>query len=181
MPHYVALLRGINLGKRRIKMPALVQLFEEQGFSDVSTILASGNVVFSSTARSGAKLAAAISSHLAAGLGYEVPTRIRSASELRAAIAAAPCEELFSNQPDASTQVTFFDQPLAAELATDLEGRSTKTDRLSVVGRELYWRCATKLSESPLWKNSRLNPHNLPKGTTRNLQTLAKIADRLPA
>lgn len=180
MPHYVALLRGINLGKRRIKMPVLAQLFEDQGFSDISTILASGNVVFSAPSRSGSKLAGAISTHLESELGYPVPTRIRAASDLRAAIAVTPFDDLFSDQPHASTQVTFFDQPLPPELAAELESRSTATDRLRVIGRELYWRCATKLSDSPLWKNSRQNPHNLPQGTTRNLQTLAKIVDRFP-
>ncbi len=181
MPHYVALLRGINLGKRRIKMPVLTQLFEDQGFSDVSTILASGNVVFFATSRSGSKLAGAISTSLGLQLGYAVPTRIRAASELRAAIAAAPFGDLFADKPHASTQVTFFDQLVSPDLAADLESRSTPTDQLRIVGRELYWRCATKLSESPLWKNSQQNPHHLTQGTTRNLQTLAKIADRLPA
>ena len=60
MQHYVAFLRGINLGHRRIKMDRLRQLFEEMKFTGVATFIASGNVIFSSPARDGRKLAAQI-------------------------------------------------------------------------------------------------------------------------
>jgi len=48
MQRYIAFLRGINLGKRRLLMSQLKALFEELGFDDVETFIASGNVVFSS-------------------------------------------------------------------------------------------------------------------------------------
>ncbi len=51
MPRYIAFLRGINLGKRRLPMSQLRSSFEELGFSDVKTFIASGNVVFSSNVR----------------------------------------------------------------------------------------------------------------------------------
>lgn len=181
MPHFIALLRGINLGKRRIKMPVLAKLFEDQGFEQVSTLLASGNVLFSSTVRSERKLVGSIAAHLHEALGYEVPTLIRTAAQLRQVVTDAPFGDLFSQAPHASTQVTFFDQSLPPALASTIEAESTDTDQLRVIGRELYWRCATKISESPLWKSSQKNPHHLPHGTTRNLQTLHKIADRLKA
>ena len=47
MQSLVAFLRGINLGNRRMKMDVLRGLFERQGFDSVESILASGNVVFS--------------------------------------------------------------------------------------------------------------------------------------
>src|SRR5664279_4431764 len=43
---YVAFLRGINLGNRRVKMADLARLFEEMEFGAVSTFIASGNVLF---------------------------------------------------------------------------------------------------------------------------------------
>ena len=46
MPRYVAFLRGINLGKRRPPMSELKRLFEELGFTNVATFIASGNVLF---------------------------------------------------------------------------------------------------------------------------------------
>ncbi len=48
MFHYLAFLRGINLGKRRIEMARLRTLFVELKFADVATFIASGNVIFAS-------------------------------------------------------------------------------------------------------------------------------------
>ena len=47
MPRNIALLRGINLGaKRRVAMADLRALLEELGYTDVRTVLASGNAIF---------------------------------------------------------------------------------------------------------------------------------------
>ena len=43
---YVALLRGINVGGRNVKMDRLREIFESLGFSNVETFIASGNVIF---------------------------------------------------------------------------------------------------------------------------------------
>jgi uncharacterized protein (DUF1697 family) len=49
MTSYVVLLRGINVGgKNKVPMAALRELLEEVGFSDVSTYIASGNVILRS-------------------------------------------------------------------------------------------------------------------------------------
>ena len=54
---YVALLRGINVGgKTLIKMADLKTCVEELGLEDVSTYIASGNVLFDSGERDAAKL-----------------------------------------------------------------------------------------------------------------------------
>ena len=50
---FVALLRGINLGKRRIRMDALRNAFIDMGFADARTLIASGNVVFSAAGAEG--------------------------------------------------------------------------------------------------------------------------------
>ena len=46
---YIAFLRGINVGGNNIiKMQPLTKAFEEMGFQNVQTVLASGNIIFSS-------------------------------------------------------------------------------------------------------------------------------------
>ena len=52
MTHYVALLRGINVGGHVVKMDRLRALFAEAGLSGAQTFIASGNVLFSSATRS---------------------------------------------------------------------------------------------------------------------------------
>ncbi|MCF3652221.1 DUF1697 domain-containing protein [Synoicihabitans lomoniglobus] len=181
MPRYIAFLRGINLGRRRIKMDALRAVFEKLPVTDVATYIASGNVLFTSTARSATVWQDTIAAHLENELGYAVNTIVRTRAELTALVAQAPLGELFCDQPHASTQVTLFAAPVTSEIVTKLDGFRTTTDAFAVVDRELYWRCATKLTASTVWKDTKINPHHFPTGTTRNLQTLQKLAELYPA
>ena len=83
MTTYIALLRGINVGKaKRIAMADLRALLEGLGHADVATLLNSGNVVFRSGKKTPAKLAAEISAAIAAQLGIDVPVIVKSAKEL---------------------------------------------------------------------------------------------------
>ena len=80
---YVALLRGINVGGHRmIKKDELQAIFEACGFTDVRTVLASGNVVFSSTETDEAALQERIESALAEGVGYQVDVMVRTIAYL---------------------------------------------------------------------------------------------------
>ncbi len=83
----IALLRGINLGKRRIKMADLRDAFVDMGFADARTLIASGNVVFSSDADD---LADRIEAGLKARFGFDVPTILRSLDDLVALRESAP-------------------------------------------------------------------------------------------
>ena len=90
MNRYVAFLRGMNLGRRRIKNPELCAAFEDIGFTDVAAYLASGNVIFDAVDSDTDAVAAAIESGLRVSLGYEVPTFLRSADEVRSIAGYAP-------------------------------------------------------------------------------------------
>jgi len=88
MERYVAFLRGMNLGGRRIKNEELRRHFEETGFEEVATYRASGNVIFSTSSREAeGKLAERMEAELDERLGYDVPVFLRSIDEV-AAIAA---------------------------------------------------------------------------------------------
>ncbi|HEX5989458.1 MAG TPA: DUF1697 domain-containing protein [Solirubrobacterales bacterium] len=88
MDRYVAFLRGMNLGNRRIKNDELRRHFEAVGFEGVATFRASGNVIFATPKREAeTKLASRVESELDERLGYDVPVFLRSAEEL-AAVAA---------------------------------------------------------------------------------------------
>jgi uncharacterized protein (DUF1697 family) len=77
---FIALLRGINLGKRRIKMDDLRAAFVEMGFTDARTLIASGNVVFS--ADDADDLAGRIEQGLEKSFGFTVPTILRTLNDL---------------------------------------------------------------------------------------------------
>ncbi len=76
MNTYVALLRGINLGARRIKMSELSDVFDQLGYDDVRTILASGNVIFGSSESSIEVLKSDISRAMKERFGFDTVMQI---------------------------------------------------------------------------------------------------------
>ena len=85
MPRFVALLRGINVGKaRRVPMAELRNLLSALGYRDVQTLLNSGNAIFESTARSTPAHAHRIEAALAESFGIETHVIVKSAADLAA-------------------------------------------------------------------------------------------------
>jgi uncharacterized protein (DUF1697 family) len=91
---YVAFLRGINLGNRRVKMAELARLFEEMNFGAVSTFIASGNVLFESDSVDHVALERQIEGHLESALGYSVDTFVRTRDEVAAVVDACAAIEV---------------------------------------------------------------------------------------
>ena len=91
MNRYVAFLRGMNLGRRRIKNPELCAAFEDIGFTNVAAYLASGNVIFDAVDSDTDAVAAAIEDP---GCEFRLVTRclrfLRSADEVRSIAEYAP-------------------------------------------------------------------------------------------
>lgn len=91
MPRFVALLRGVNVGKaKRVPMAEFRELLAGMGYTNVVTLLNSGNAVFRATKGAPAKHAANITAVLAAELSVEVPVVVKSAKELAAIVAENP-------------------------------------------------------------------------------------------
>lgn len=111
MPRYVALLRGVS--PMNAKMPELKRCFEAAGFTDVKTLLSSGNVVFSTTrSASLATLQKRCEKAMLDGQGSSFMTLVRSTAHLQQLIAADPFAA-FKLKPGAKRVVTFLPEPLA--------------------------------------------------------------------
>lgn len=173
MPRYVAFLRGINLGTRRPPMSQLKLLFEELGFSDVETFIASGNVIFSTTAKDVQKLEAKIAKHLQSKLGYEVDTFVRTAEDV-IAVARSKVFEKEAAQAHA-VHVCFLHEPLDAATARKLNQIRGKHDEFKAAGREYYWLCRIKTNESDIWKSPEMKALKLPSCTMRNVTSIQKL------
>ena len=90
MPAVICMLRGVNLGKRRMKMEALRAMCEELGLEDPRTYVQSGNVVFRTKERNLEKLAKRIEEAIEKTFGFQSDTVLRTAAEMRDAIARNP-------------------------------------------------------------------------------------------
>jgi len=80
---YVAFLRGINLGKRRVKNDDLTRAFAAMGFAPVTVLIASGNVIFEADERDEATLTKTIEAGLHEALGFKVATMLRTLAEVQ--------------------------------------------------------------------------------------------------
>jgi uncharacterized protein (DUF1697 family) len=170
---YVAFLRGINLGKRRVQMSTLRTLFEELGYSKVETFIASGNVIFSTRERDGSKLEKRIAAHLQGALGYDVDTFVRTMEEVIGVASAVPFPK---DTSDAVTiHVAFMHDTIGAATARSLAAVRTEVDEFSVTEREFYWLCRIRTSDSKVWTLRDIKALALPASTMRNMSSIRKL------
>lgn len=174
---YVAFLRAINVGKRTVKMDRLRNVFQEMGFGDVATFIASGNVIFTAEAQDGRALEQRIEAGLREALGYEVETFIRTPAELRAVAEHRP----FGAEGDEHTvYVNFLYEPLPADAAERLLALQTEVDEFHVHGREFYWLARKKISESLVTGPMMSRAIGKVPSTNRNVTTVRKLAAKYP-
>jgi uncharacterized protein (DUF1697 family) len=105
MPRYAAFLRGVM--PMNAKMPELKRAFESAGFTDVKTILASGNVVFSARGASERSLEGKAEAAMLRQLGHTFFTIVRPVDALRELLASDPYRA-FRLDPTAKRIVTFL-------------------------------------------------------------------------
>ncbi|MFI5148293.1 MAG: DUF1697 domain-containing protein [Bacteroidia bacterium] len=88
---FAAFLRGINVGGNSvIKMEDLKKLFSKLGFTNIKTVLASGNVVFDSTESNTDKITDTISTSMEKKMGRKISVMVRPMEDLRNMEAANP-------------------------------------------------------------------------------------------
>ena len=105
MPRYVAFLRGVS--PQNAKMPELKRAFESAGFTEVRTLLSSGNVVFNARKASPASLEQRADKAMQATLGRSFGSFVRSAEQLQALITSDPFAR-FGVAPEAKRIITFL-------------------------------------------------------------------------
>lgn len=116
------------------RMPELKRCFESAGFTEVRTLLSSGNVVFDARAASGAALERRAEAAMAQQIGRTFQTVVRSAKALRELIAADPYAA-HALPAEAKRVVTFLRNPAAAKLALPIEVNGARI--LAVDGMEI--------------------------------------------
>jgi uncharacterized protein (DUF1697 family) len=176
MLRFIAFLRAINVGGHTIKMEALRQLFESFGFSNVETFIASGNVIFETSEADTTALETQIAAGLRQALSYEVATFIRTPAELAA---IASCQPFLQDEFEAAEafNVAFLSKPLDEASWQKLLALRTEIDNFACLGREVYWLCRTKQSQST-FSNAVLEKTLKIQSTLRGMNTVKKLAER---
>jgi len=156
-------------------MDYLRRLFEALGFSNVETFIASGNVIFDSTSKNTKALTKKIERYLRETLGYEVATFIRSTTELATIAHYQPFIEAELKAEGNTLYIDFLPDPPDEEAKQKLRLLTTEVDDFHLSGRELYWLCRKKFSESEV-SGALLEKTLGMQGTLRNSTTVKKIA-----
>jgi uncharacterized protein (DUF1697 family) len=174
MPHYVALLRGINVGGNNIiPMSELKQCFEACGFGQVATYIQSGNVLFEAGDEPVTGLTARIEQALTTRFSFQARIVLRSHAQLRAIVLDAPAG--FGTRPDEYRyDVVFLREPLtAAQALKELVAREGVDQTFAGDGVCYFTRLTSRASQSYLSRVVTLPSYQ--SMTIRNWNTTAKL------
>ncbi|WP_156840371.1 DUF1697 domain-containing protein [Novosphingobium aquimarinum] len=177
MNRHVAFLSAINVGGNQLKMADLRGAMEEAGFSEVTTVVASGNVVFAHPRAGEASLGQEISDLLRDRFGIDSLAAVRTPAEVRAAIEDNP---FHGKGEDKFVHTHFLEQQPSeaqfAQLIADQAGRGN--EMLASGSRALYIDFVDGVG------NSKLTSPFIAKrlgcrGTARNMRSLKRILEKL--
>jgi uncharacterized protein (DUF1697 family) len=173
VPTYVAFLRAINLGARR-KFPkdAIKSATEAAGGTDVETYINTGNVRLTHSARSVARVRAALEEAYAAEAGFDVPTVVFTAPDLAALTARG--EELHAEHaPSGQHYVTLYPTAPGAAAVAAVNALEHAGETVVVDGRAAYVMLDGDIHTSRLMSSKELTA--LGQGTARTIKVLRTV------
>lgn len=174
MARYVAFLRGVNVGGVTVKMDKLKKTFESLGFTEVKTLLASGNVLFAAPAAGESTLVNKIEKKLTADFGREIGVFVRKIEELQRLAEA----ELFAGikvTPQTRRYVTFLAEKPKRSSKLQHETPDKNMRLIRTGDREVCSVLTLAAGSGTVDLMSMLEKEYGPKVTTRNWNTIEKI------
>jgi uncharacterized protein (DUF1697 family) len=175
LQRYVAFLRAINVGGRTIRMEELRRIVAAAGMTDVETFIASGNVIFTTPDKSPSAVEERLEAAFASGLGYAVPTFVRSIEELHQVAEAELFPDVAAGPDRLTVYVIFLKSAPGPVARKEVMAFNTDTDELAIRGREIFWRCHGNMLESP-FSGARLERTGTGLATMRNRNTIVRLA-----
>jgi uncharacterized protein (DUF1697 family) len=172
MTTYIGLLRAINLaGVNRVAMSDLRELLTRLGFSDVKTLLQSGNVVFRSRAR--ANVEKTLESAVRADLGVTTEFFVRSSAEWDALVEANPFPKEAQRDPGHLLTLVLKDAPDQGRVK-DLQKAIVGREVVRAEGRQAYIVYPDGVGRSRL-SMAIIEKKLGTRGTARNWNTVLKL------
>jgi uncharacterized protein (DUF1697 family) len=169
---YIVLLRGVNLGQvKRVPMAQFREMLSGMGYTDVVTLLNSGNAVFRASAGKPERLAQAIAKALLRKLKVEVPVIVKTDRQLAAIVREIP---IAVDESQRSRFLVTFAQDRKALAALSVIEPLVASEETFLLGRHAaYLHCAAGILESRAGE-ALLGMAGKPV-TTRNLATTLKL------
>ena len=176
METIISILRGINVGKRKVLMTDLKVLYEKFGFKEVSTYIQSGNVIFKTDKKlTGQQLAEKIEKSLLKQYGFDVPVINRTAKELNKIGLSNPF--LKNKEIDKSKlHVTFLANEPEKTNIEAIERFDYSPDKFIISDTEIFLHIPGSYAETKL-SNNFFETKLKVSATTRNWNTVTKLAE----
>lgn len=167
---YVAFLRAINTGNRRLKMVDLRSVYEVLGYAGVATHIATGNVIFEAPSPPPAQ-ELEVAFHERFGFASEV--FLRCAEDVHSIIEAVPWKG-----EDDVVEVSFLEREPELSHAKELEATAVGPEELAVAGREVFFLRGLGRGVPTIHKESTSAKILGTKMTRRTMATVRQIEDR---
>ena len=168
-------MRGINVGgKRKILMSDLKMLYKELGFSNITTYIQSGNVIFESDSyEPNSYLAQSIEQAIFNIYRFDVPVIVRTAKNIESIISHNPF--LHTENVDIERlHLTFLSENPSKGKIEKLRNKNINPDRFEISENNVFVYCSGKYSDSKLTNSFFENGLEV-KATTRNWKTVSKL------
>ncbi|MFV0528676.1 MAG: DUF1697 domain-containing protein [Lachnospiraceae bacterium] len=174
MSKYIALLRGINVGgKNKIAMPQLKAVFEESGFTEVSTYINSGNIVFCSVQDDELYIREVCEAAILSKFNLQIPVTILSVKDLAEAMEHAPA--WWGTDPASKHNAIFVIPPATSEdIMAQVGEAKPEYEQISSFGRVIFWSAPSKTFSRTRWSKivGTAAYHSI---TIRNANTTKKL------
>jgi uncharacterized protein (DUF1697 family) len=179
MPSHVALLRGVNVGGRKLVMAELRQVVASLGHTEVATYIQSGNVIFTTAQSDTDALVQAMEAAIAAAFGMRVSVVVLSRADLAEAIRVNPYPVepnprfvhgvFLPADPDHATLA-------GVQAAVKQVSEQGSRDEATLIGRTMYLHTPDGFGRSAL-ATALLAKRSSPvsAGTARNWATITKL------
>jgi uncharacterized protein (DUF1697 family) len=170
----IALIRGINVGgHKKVAMADLRALLEQLGFTDVKSLLQSGNLVFRSDRRNAAEMERLFETEAVKGLALEADFFVRSAKEWKTVVAENPFPKEAERDPGHLVVMCLKNAPDKADVK-GLQAAITGPEIVRAKGRHLYISFPNGIGTSRL-TNALIEKKLRTRGTARNWNTVLKL------
>lgn len=171
---YVAFLRAVNVGGRRVAMATARRVLEDLGYQEVGSYVNSGNLLFSTMGKT-EELENTIRAALEREFGFELTTFVRSAKQVQNLVHDKP----FNLKAEDTHFVLLPLRLMSAKERNAVLDMANEHDELLISGRDVHWLIHGRSTETTLgprrWKQA------LPENptTARNMTMLSRLAERL--
>jgi uncharacterized protein (DUF1697 family) len=174
MSRFIALLRAVNVGGRKVPMADLRGLCGDLGWDKVETYIQSGNIVFAAKGKAEA-LESQLETAIAKCFGFDVPVIVRSAAQWRGIVAANPFAEVAEKSPN-WVLLGLAKQALKPDAAAAIAAKGVAGEKVEAAGEALWFHYPEGVG------TSKLTPALIDRAagspvTARNWRTVLKLQE----